>query len=210
MSMDELEGATVAQRLDALRAAVASLDREDVQRIAVPLPDEERQAALEVAVAAAAAAGRADELARARQELRHEAFVRYDRALLRPTWVGLNWGISSGSIADRAGVAAAFDEAAVLAVTADLLPEDDRETLAWAPGIVLGSAARMTDPGSLATALRVDRRSRPWVVATGVVVGGALVAELLLGYGLLMLPVIAAGVLLAGRLASSDGPRSRD
>jgi hypothetical protein len=42
-----------------------------------------------------------------------------------PTWFGLNWGRSLGRADDRARLLAAVEDAAVAAVVADLLPEDD-------------------------------------------------------------------------------------
>ena len=56
--MSELEGFPMDVRIDALKGVVAGLDREDVQRISLPLPDDARRAALARAVAAAEAAGR--------------------------------------------------------------------------------------------------------------------------------------------------------
>src|SRR3954469_1983283 len=96
---EEIEG-----RIDALKAEVGSLDREDVQRVSLPLPDEARRATLRRAVDEAHNAGRAEILAETRREMQREAFVRYDRALLRPTWMGLlNWGLSSGTAGGGAG-----------------------------------------------------------------------------------------------------------
>ena len=179
-------------RIDALKGVVAGLDREDVQRISLPLPDDARRAALARAVAAAEAAGRGPELAGLRARMRREAFVRYDRALLRPTWLGLNWGLSSGTSEDRVAVAAALDEAAVIVIADDLLTEADRDVLGWAPEVLLGSAMHDTDSGSLAHALPGDSRGQAATAAAAI--GGTL-----LGIGLIVAPFVAGAP-----------PRSRD
>ena len=133
--------------------------------------------------------------------MQHEAFVRYRRAMLRPTWLGLNWGVSSGPSSDHAAIAAALDEAAVLAVTDDLLDEDDRETLAWAPSILFGSAAHTTDAGSLARALSSAPRSRPWVWLIAIAVTVLFLINLVLGFGVSAPAVLIAGVLVVVWLA---------
>jgi hypothetical protein len=179
-------------RIAELKAAIAALDREDVQRISLPLPDDARRAALGRAIAVARRAGRSAELATLRQTMRHEAFVRYDRAILRPTWLGLNWGVSSGTATDRVAVAAAFDEAAVLAISEDLLDADDRDVLGWAPEVLLGAAAHAGDSGSLAHALPGDTRGQ---AATAV----AALGGVLLGVGLLVAPIVAAAAALTRR-----------
>jgi len=180
------------ERIAALTASVAGLDREDVQRISLPLPDDARRAALGRAIEAAEQQGRSAELATLRKTMRHEAFVRYDRAILRPTWLGLNWGVSSGTSEDRVAIAAAFDEAAVLAITDDLLAEDDRDVLAWAPEVLLGSAAHAGDSGSLAYMLPGDSRGQ--AATTAAAIGGVL-----LGVGLIVAPIVAAASALMRR-----------
>jgi len=183
---------TMDERAASLKAAVAALDREDVQRISLPLPDDARRTALGRAVAAAARAGRGEALTKLRRTMHHEAFVRYDRAILRPTWLGLNWGVSSGTSEDRVAIAAAFDEAAVLAITDDLLDEDDRDVLGWAPELLLGSAAHAGDTGSLAHALPNDPRGQAATAA-------AAVGGLVLGVGIIVAPIVAAAAALTRR-----------
>jgi hypothetical protein len=186
-------GEQIEERIHALKTEVGSLDREDVQRVSLPLPDEARREALVRAVAQVDRAGRAEILAETRRDLRREAFVRYDRALLRPTWFGLlNWGLSSGTAADRAAVAAALDEAAVLAVAEDLLTEFDRDVLSWAPGILFSAIAHAADPGSLAHALPRD-------AGRTAVAAAAFVSLVVIGVGALAAPVVAFAAMLRRR-----------
>jgi hypothetical protein len=190
--MTESEARTMDERVAALKTAVAALDREDVQRISLPLPDDARRAALGRAIAAAKSAGRGEALAKLRKTMHHEAFVRYDRAILRPTWLGLNWGVSSGTSEDRVAIAAAFDEAAALAISDDLLDDDDRDVLGWAPEVLLGSAAHAGDSGSLAHALPGDAQGQAATAAAAI--GGVL-----LGVGLIVAPIVAAAAALTRR-----------
>jgi hypothetical protein len=179
----------IEERIDGLEAEVGMLDREDVQRVSLPLPDPARLDALRRAVAAADRAGRAEILGETRRDMRHEAFVRYDRALFRPTWMGfLNWGLSSGTVSDRAGVAAALDEAAVLAVADDLIAEDDREVLSWAPAILFATIAHAPDPGSLAHAL-------PSGAGRTAVAAAAVFSLVLIGAGTFAAPIVMIAIL---------------
>ena len=115
--------------IDRTAAFLATLSRSSVDDLAVlalPEPDpDERTALLARAITAAEEAGRLDEVraapGRAREVIVNAfAFRAYD-----PTWFGLNWGRSLGRSDDRARLLAAVEDAAVAAVVADLLPEDE-------------------------------------------------------------------------------------
>ena len=118
-----------APAIDRTAAFLARLSRSSVDDLAVlalPEPDpDERTALLARAITAAEEAGRLDEVraapGRAREVIVNAfAFRAYD-----PTWFGLNWGRSLGRSDDRARLLAAVEDAAVAAVVADLLPEDE-------------------------------------------------------------------------------------
>jgi hypothetical protein len=51
-----------------------------------------------------------------RQRARDYVIRAYAADLYRPTWVGLNWGVSSGILADRLAVTTAVEDAAMAAV----------------------------------------------------------------------------------------------
>ena len=115
--------------IDRVRAFLQALERlavDDLSVLALPEPDpDERTALLARAITAAEEAGRLDEVraapGRAREVIVNAfAFRAYD-----PTWFGLNWGRSLGRSDDRARLLAAVEDAAVAAVVADLLSEDD-------------------------------------------------------------------------------------
>ena len=115
--------------IDRVRAFLQALERlavDDLGVLALPEPDpDERTALLARAITVAEEAGRLDEVraapGRAREVIVNAfAFRAYD-----PTWFGLNWGRSLGRSDDRARLLAAVEDAAVAAVVADLLSEDD-------------------------------------------------------------------------------------
>ena len=115
--------------IDRVRSFLQALERlavDDLGVLALPEPDpDERTALLARAITVAEEAGRLDEVraapGRAREVIVNAfAFRAYD-----PTWFGLNWGRSLGRSDDRARLLAAVEDAAVAAVVADLLSEDD-------------------------------------------------------------------------------------
>ena len=121
------EGATSsADRTGAFLETLSRFTVDDLAVLALPEPDpDERTVLLARAITAAEEAGRLDEVraapGRAREVIvRAFSFRAYD-----PTWFGLNWGRSLGRADDRARLLAAVEDAAIAAVVADLLPEDD-------------------------------------------------------------------------------------
>ncbi len=120
------EEAPAIDRTAAFLATLLRFSVDDLAVLALPEPDpDERTALLARAITAAEEAGRLDEVraapGRAREVIVNSfAFRAYD-----PTWFGLNWGRSLGRSDDRARLLAAVEDAAVAAVVADLLPEDE-------------------------------------------------------------------------------------
>ena len=87
--------------------------------------------ALEAATIAAEA-GISDVLERAREAaVRHVTGV-YDEGMLRPTLMGLNWGLSDGPTRDRVAIVQAVQDAVTAAVLGPLAP--------------LALTAELTDP----------------------------------------------------------------
>jgi hypothetical protein len=89
-----------------------------------PAVDQDHRAEVrEVATEAAIKAGRGRLLADSRRAAREVALRRFGSRVFRPTWVGLNWGQSLGTVGDRVAAAEVFDDAAMGAVVADVEPE---------------------------------------------------------------------------------------
>jgi len=122
---------TTAQR----RAAefLERLDHLGIEDVAlVSLPPEgaaERTPAREAAVAECAAAGLGPLLDSTREKARARVIRMYDRNMYQPTWAGLNWGRSLGTVEDRVAVAAAIEDAAIGTVAMDVAMAADVDAL---------------------------------------------------------------------------------
>ena len=120
---------TAGRPIDRVGTFLEALDRltvDDLAVLALPEPDPaERTALLERAESAAEEAGRHDEVRDAPRRAREALVQAFSFRGYDPTWFGLNWGRSLGRADDRARLVAAVEDAAVAAVVADLLPEDD-------------------------------------------------------------------------------------
>ena len=89
----------------------------------------ERTPAREAAVADCAAAGLGPLLEATREKARARVIRMYDRNMYQPTWAGLNWGRSLGTVEDRVAVAAAVEDAAIGTVATDVAMAADVEAL---------------------------------------------------------------------------------
>jgi hypothetical protein len=120
----------MTDRIAAFLDRLAHLSVDDLGVIALPGPDPDQRATLLArADAAAAAAGRDDELREAIARTRAALVDAFSSRGLDPTWFGLNWGRSLGRAEDRARLLATAEDAAVAEVVADLLPAEDVEAL---------------------------------------------------------------------------------
>ncbi|HEX5015546.1 MAG TPA: hypothetical protein VFV72_15480 [Candidatus Limnocylindrales bacterium] len=118
--------APTTDRLNAYLDELSRLSVDDLSMVALAEPDpDERAALLQKAVDAADRAGRREALAAAPGRARERLFRAYAFRAYEPTWFGLNWGRSLGRADDRARLITAVEDAAVAAVVADLLSEDE-------------------------------------------------------------------------------------
>ena len=72
-----------------------------------------------------------------REKARTRVIRMYDRNMYQPTWAGLNWGRSLGTVEDRVAVAAAIEDAAIGTVAEGVAPADDVETLLEPMGLLV-------------------------------------------------------------------------
>jgi len=123
---ERIETGRDIDRVGAFLAVLERLAVDDLAVLALPEPDpDEREALIARAEAAAEEAGRLDEVRAAPRRAREALVQAFSFRGYDPTWFGLNWGRSLGRADDRARLVAAVEDAAVAAVVADLLPEDD-------------------------------------------------------------------------------------
>lgn len=127
---DHIRDGNDVDRVGAFLETLERLNVDDLAMLALPEPDPaERSALVQRAESAAEAAGRYDEVRAAPGRAREALVQAFSFRAYDPTWFGLNWGRSLGRADDRARLVAAVEDAAVAAVVADLLPEDDIATL---------------------------------------------------------------------------------
>ena len=123
---DHDRAGTNVDRVGAFLATLSRFSVDDLGVLALPEPDpDERIDLLARAITAAEGAGRLDEVRAAPGRAREVIVQAFSFRAYDPTWFGLNWGRSLGRADDRARLLAAVEDAAVAAVVADLLPEDD-------------------------------------------------------------------------------------
>jgi hypothetical protein len=147
----------VVARVEQLFDRLDRLANGDAQAPRPAVDQDHRAEVREVATEAAIKAGRGQLLADSRRAAREVALRRFGSRVFRPTWVGLNWGQSLGTVEDRVAAAEVFDDAAMGAVIADVEPELAAELMS---GIdVLESMNGGAPEQSLELALR--RRPRP-------------------------------------------------
>jgi hypothetical protein len=153
-AMDSGERAA-RQRLDALFQAFDRLTPDELARIGYRLPlDDERDPLLDAVEEAAVRTGRAVLVSEARDAAREAVMNRYSAGSFRPTFVGLNWGISQGTIESRVAIAETLADAAAAAVVEDALDPEIAAALALDAESITNLAVGDASEGSLARAIR--------------------------------------------------------
>jgi hypothetical protein len=192
-----------------VQAFLDDLDRLDIDALvqtALPASGPDVTAARHEAERLAREAGLEDVLADARATVRTTLIRRYDAGMYRPTMVGLQWGISEGSVDDRVRTVEAALDAVTAAVIEPLAPAGLVEQLASPFELIdRGGELDASLPLSEATA----RALRPGVAADGasrivLTVAVVVVAGLLLFVGvwplaLAWIVVVGLGVIIARR-----------
>jgi hypothetical protein len=203
-------------RLQTLFAGFDRLTPFELERIGLRRRDDEaREALLHTVAEAARSADRTLLLGEARGQARDTVLRRYRDGGLHPTWVGLNWGISQGTIEDRVAIVEALEDAAAAAVVADLVQPEVVEALALDADRIMDMAAGEVSEGSLAHAVAPpaaglrDTRGRRIAVWVGALVVGSLafgMVEVVFGSsagtdagmgGAVAAAVVSAGIVVA-------------
>jgi hypothetical protein len=185
------------QRVEAFIEDLDHVGIEDVGLVSLPASDTAaRSPARQAAVSACEAAGLGRCLADAREQARTRVIRMYDRNSYQPTWAGLNWGRSLGTVEDRVAIAAAIEDAAIGTVATGVSPPDIVETL--------------LEPMRLVVSLHVTDGPRSqfagtgWTIRTGAVLYLLFVATTVVGLGVLLGPIgwiLALGIVLVAGLA---------
>lgn len=203
-------------RLETLFARFDRLTPFELERIGLRRRDDEaREALLHTVADAARSADRTLLLNEARAQARDTVLRRYRDGGLHPTWVGLNWGISQGTIENRVAIVEALEDAAAATVVADLVEPELVDALALDADRIMDMAAGEVSEGSLAHAVAPpaaglrDSRGRRIAVWVGALVVGSLVfgmVEVVFGSsagtdaglgGAVAAAVVSAGIVVA-------------
>jgi hypothetical protein len=154
--MDVDDDAAARGRLERLFADLDRLTPDELGRIGLrPAAPEERRELRAAVDEAARRTGRGALVEEARQSAVDAVLGRYAAGGLRPTFVGLNWGLSQGTVEDRVAIAEAVSDAAAAAVVEDALDPKVAAALALDARQVVGLAAGRAAEGSLSRALDV-------------------------------------------------------
>ena len=158
-------------RTDVFLDELDHLGIEDVELVSLPSRDAAgRAAARSAAVEAAERAGRGRLLSESRELARRRVIVMYDRNMYQPTWAGLNWGRSLGTVEDRVAVAAAVEDAAIGTVALDLISEDQARELLEPLRLIVAIHASHVPP-------RSQFAARGWTGRIGVLLFLGIVAS---------------------------------
>jgi hypothetical protein len=188
-----MDPAAVAR--DRVEDLLERLARVNLQVVVIAPPDAERRSAQGRARRAAVAAGRGDLFDEAVSAVRESVIRAFSRAGFSGTWAANDWSISVTSPRDRLAAAAAFEEAAMAEVVEDLVDDDTLEILRASTDELVRSSG-MPSPGSLSELTSVGRLVgwSVWVLPILAAVALGLWVSLGLGFGILVLAVVAIGL----------------
>jgi hypothetical protein len=137
-------------RLDALFETFDRLTPDELGRIGIGSWDEEaRRDLLDAVAVAAERTGRAALVDEARTRARDAVLARYSSGTMKPTWAGLNWGLSQGTVEDRVAIVEVLSDAAAAAVLADVLEPDVYDALSLPAEHVVAMSGGMVAEGAL-------------------------------------------------------------
>ncbi len=170
--------------LDAAYARVGALrdqlSRIELQVVVVAPPDAVRRAARERATETARENGRGRLLDDTLDEVRETTLRAFARASFSGTWAASQMAVSVASARDRVAAVAAFEEAAIAAVTEDLVDDDTLDILRATADHLLGMTG-MPVPMALSTfgAPRGDTVRNP--LQSAVIIGAAVALGAFIG-----------------------------
>jgi hypothetical protein len=175
-SIDDLDPrAAAGARVRAFGTRLEHIGLDDFRQIAMsPTAADDRASARAEVIDAIESAGLAELAATTRADVRAYMDRVYAGGVYRPTWVALNWGLSTGSVQDRLGTIAVVEDAALATIADGLAPQDAVDALR-APFELIAEAHPMPHGGDALPTVDDVRRVGPW---------WGLVAVLLIGLAL--------------------------
>jgi hypothetical protein len=188
--------AAASARLRTFGARLERLGLDDFRQVAMaPTAAEDRATARAAASAAIEAAGLADLVAETRADVRAYMDRVYAGGVYRPTWVALNWGLSTGSVQDRVGSMAVVEDAALATIAEGLAPPEAIDVLR-APFELIADAHPMPHGGDALPTIDDVRRVGPlWGIVAVLLIGLAVVGWVAGGWPIVAL-VAAVGIVV--------------
>jgi hypothetical protein len=207
-----MAGASTAEQPDVrtaaesrLRAFATRLERiglDDFRQVAMsPHAADARAPARAVVLRAIEDAGLTDLAATARADVRSYLDHVYAGGVYRPTWVALNWGLSTGPVQDRLAATALVEDAVLATIADGLAPEVTVDALRG-PFELIAEVHPMPQGGdALPTIAEVRRVGPVWAVVAVLVLGLSLVGWVVGGWPILAVAgaIVIGAWLLAGR-----------
>jgi hypothetical protein len=168
------------RRLEDLFRAFDRLTPDELARTSCRLaPDEVRGPLLDAVDEAAIRTGRVALMDEVRDSVVEAVLARYSAGSFHPTFAGLNWGLSQGTVEDRVAISEALADAASVAVVEDALDPEIAAALTREAAAIMDLAAGEASEGSLAQAIRdpddpelrpgLGARNRRLIVAVAIV-----------------------------------------
>jgi hypothetical protein len=195
-SSDDLGKRSAASaRVRAFGTRLEHIGLDDFRQIAMsPTAAGDRASARDEVIDAIESAGLADLAAATRADVRAYMDRVYAGGVYRPTWVALNWGLSTGSVQDRVGTMAVVEDAA-LATIADGLASQDAVDALRAPFELIAEAHPMPHGGDALPTIDDVRRVGPlWGPVAVLLIGFAVVGWVAGGWWPIMGLVAVVGV----------------
>lgn len=171
------------ERLAAFGARLERISLDDFRQMALsPSAARDRAAARTAAEQVAAASGMAELVDDVRARVRAHMDRVYTGGVYHPTWVTLNWGLSTGPVQDRVAATAAVEDAALATVVDGQAPDEIVATLRE-PFELIAEAHPPRPGGDALPSVDEVRRLGPFGAAVAVLLIVIVVAWFLINAG---------------------------
>ena len=193
---DPATRADAIARFEAFAVALEHIGLEDLRQVVVGTGDAAARIGWrEAAEAIAAERGLTDVLQAARSAVREHVSRVYASGGFRPTWAGLNWGISTGSAADQASAIEAAEDAVAAAIVEPFADEEVLDGLRGPYDLIAGAHPMPPAGGEIIPLVRPDGSPvfpLPLIVLIAV---ASIVALAVGGWVFVVIPVLVVGFL---------------
>ena len=177
-------------RFQAFASALEHVGLEDFRQVALGVGDAPARAGWRAAAAEMAADhGLDDVLQAARSAVREHVGRVYASGLYRPTWAGLNWGLSTGSATDQAAAIEAAEDAVTAAIVEPYAHDEILEGLRGPYELIVSAHPTPAAAGDMPPVVAEGARGvpGPLILVLGIL---AVVALAVGGWPFVVVPVL--------------------